>query len=209
MENGKGVRVFKWVAKRPVIMLSTVPEHMNELVATGKMNRKREEINKPQCILDYNNSKKGVDISDQMSSYYTCLRKTIKWYKKVVFEIILGIAVVNSWVIFQNNTKKKIDMLAFRDQLIHSLLNDNNDDEEIEDDQNVPAPKKNPRSTHKMKQLEGIARKNRKRCVSCYEKYAKEKGAKEARAKTKRVMTYCGDCEHKPVLCLEYFNKTH
>ena len=210
LENSKGVRVYKWVDKKPVIMLSTLPEHMDELVATGRKNKKEEEIRKPRCILDYNNSKKGVDISDQMSSYYTSLRKTIKWYKKAVFEIILGTAVVNAWVIYKQNTGKKMDMLAFREHLVKRLFEkeDNVDDGEIEDDQDIPVPQKN-KLIHKLQKIEGTARKNRKRCISCYEKLQKKEGAKVARAKAKRVMTCCKSCENSPSLCLECFNEKH
>ncbi|KAI4462364.1 piggybac transposable element-derived protein 4 [Holotrichia oblita] len=213
LENSKGVRIYKWVDKRPVIMLSTLSEHMDELVATGRKNKKEEEIKKPRCILDYNNSKKGVDVSDQMSSYYTCLRKSIKWYKKAVFEIMLGTAVVNAWVIYKQNTGKKIDMLAFREHLVKALFEKEEegdiDDGEIEDEQDVPVPQKTSRSIHKLQTIEGTPRKNRKRCISCYEKLQKKEGSKVARAKTKRVMTYCENCENKPSLCLECFNERH
>lgn len=39
---------------------------------------------KPDIVFLYNGAKKGVDISDQMSSYYSCLRKTVKRYRKIV-----------------------------------------------------------------------------------------------------------------------------
>lgn len=149
-------------------------------------------------------------MSDQMSSYYTCLRKTIKWYKKAVFEIILGTAVVNTWVMYKKNTRQKIDMLAFRELLIKALLADENQ-QEIEDEADIPAPatRRASRSTHKLSKIEGIARTNRKRCVVCYERIKEEKGSKEARAKTKRVMTYCDTCDNKPAMCLDCFNEKH
>ncbi|KAI4455423.1 piggybac transposable element-derived protein 4 [Holotrichia oblita] len=151
LENSKGVRIYKWVDKRPVIMLSTLPEHMDELVATGRKNKKGRGNKERRCILEYNNSKKGVDVSDQMSSYYTCLRMpSIKWYKKAVFEIMLGTAVVNAWVIYKQNTGKKIDMLAFREHLVNALFEKEEegdiDDGEIEDEQDVPVPQKTSRS---------------------------------------------------------------
>lgn len=46
----------------------------------GKKNRQGEDILKPKSVIDYNKSKKGVDYSDQMSSYHSSIRKTIKWY---------------------------------------------------------------------------------------------------------------------------------
>jgi len=47
----------------------------------GKHNRKGYEVFKPKCIIDYNKAKKGVDYSDQMSSYHTSVRKSLKWYR--------------------------------------------------------------------------------------------------------------------------------
>lgn len=38
------------------------------------------QVTKPQSVIDYNNAKKGIDYSDQMPSYYSVLRKGIKWY---------------------------------------------------------------------------------------------------------------------------------
>ena len=84
---------IKWMDKRPVLMMTSKPEHFDVLIATG------EDVLKPQAVLDYNAAKKGVDVSDQMSAYYTCVRKTVKWYRKVFFEIILGTAIVNSWYV--------------------------------------------------------------------------------------------------------------
>jgi hypothetical protein len=78
LENCSGVKHYKWKDKRNKFILSTVPEHDGSLVLSGKTNRNGEEVQKPQCVLDYNNAKKGVDVSDQMTSYYTGLRRSLK-----------------------------------------------------------------------------------------------------------------------------------
>lgn len=94
------------------------------LVETGNQKRGNEVL-KPPAIIAYNKAKKGVDLSDQMSSYYTCLRKSIKWYKKVIFEIILGTCVVNALVIYNSHglgRTKPLGMLAFREKLIEGLM---------------------------------------------------------------------------------------
>lgn len=95
----KKIKIMKWVDKRPVYMITTQPAHNTTLVPTGKniirlflkfhkkniflgkKNRKGEDILKPICVIDYNSAKKGVDFSDQMSSYHTVLRKSLKWYR--------------------------------------------------------------------------------------------------------------------------------
>ncbi|KAJ8936254.1 hypothetical protein NQ314_012441, partial [Rhamnusium bicolor] len=121
-QNKDSIRVTKWLDKRPVLMISSVPNHTDQLVATGTKN-KGNDVAKPPAVIAYNKAKKGVDISDQMSFYYTTLRKSLKWYKKVEFEIMLGTCVVNSLVVY-NGKNKPLNMLAFREKLIEQLLND-------------------------------------------------------------------------------------
>ena len=78
---------------------------------------------KPQVVLDYNEGRQGTDSSDQLSAYYTCLRKSIKWYRKVAFELVFGMALVNSYLIYKANyTKCKVIILQFRKSLVQSLL---------------------------------------------------------------------------------------
>ncbi|XP_072380638.1 uncharacterized protein [Diabrotica undecimpunctata] len=173
-QNENGVRVLKWVNKRQVLMISTVPHQTDKQIPSGRKNRQGEEVLKPPAIIEYNQAKKGVDISDQMSSYYTCLRKTLKWYKKVIFEIILGTCVFNAWVIHSshNEAKNKLDMLRFREKLIQGLLSDTEEiaTKEIRVVHDVSCnrcPRKRSRSSHRLGKYEGNARKSRKRCSNC------------------------------------------
>lgn len=50
----------------------------------------------------YNETKKGIDYSDQMSSYYTTLKKGIKWWRKVTIELIFGTALINAWIVYNS-----------------------------------------------------------------------------------------------------------
>lgn len=63
----------------------------------------------------------GVDRSDQLTSYYSCPRKTIRWYKKIIFHL-LDITVLNSFILYNIKATKKITMADFRIQLMKSLL---------------------------------------------------------------------------------------
>ena len=123
MQNDKGVKVFHWKDKRSVLTLSTVPEHDNTLIPTGKPSRNGDVVVKPKSVVDYNKTKKGLDISDQMSSYYTVLRKTKKWYRKIAIELLAGTSVVNAWVIYNKYfSQKPVSLLGFQESLILSLL---------------------------------------------------------------------------------------
>ncbi|XP_072400848.1 uncharacterized protein [Diabrotica undecimpunctata] len=191
-------------------MISSVPQHMDELVSTGSKDRMGENKLKPKSVIDYNKAKKGVDISDQMSSYYTCLRKSIKWYKKAMFEVILGTYVVNSWVIYNRNKQKKIDMLKFREEIIDKLLDCEDNETEAEDHQDVDDQRKGKKKiNYKLKRVEENFTKNHKRCTVCYDKIQREQWTKEARLKTKRIITYCDSGPDAPPMCLDCFNQKH
>jgi len=75
-ESTDGIVVAKWHDKRDVAMLST--KHGIEMIDTGKKNRNDEPILKPQIIIDYNSGKAGIDLSDQLPSYNSPIRKSIR-----------------------------------------------------------------------------------------------------------------------------------
>jgi len=61
-------------------MISTKLFHTRALVDIRKTTSSGERIMKPQVVLDYNKGRQGKDLSDQLSAYYTRLRRSIKWY---------------------------------------------------------------------------------------------------------------------------------
>lgn len=63
-------------------------------------NRRGVEIQKPKPIIEYNKNISGIDRCDQMLSYYSSPRKTIKWYKKVMFHL-LDITMWNSFYLYK------------------------------------------------------------------------------------------------------------
>ena len=71
--------------------------------------------------MNYNEAKQGINISDQMASYFTSLRKTIRWFYKIGFEFLLNTDVVNALIIFQE-IRSKIQIAKFRYDLIYSLV---------------------------------------------------------------------------------------
>ena len=68
---------------RLVRLISTI--HDATFVNNGRKDRKTNmEIKKPYAVGQYNKFIKGVDRADQYLSFYSVLRKTVKWLKKVV-----------------------------------------------------------------------------------------------------------------------------
>jgi len=76
-------------------------------VNTGRKDRKISmEIKKPYAVFQYNKFIKGRDRADQYISYYSFLRKTVKWSKKVVL-YLLNCALFSVYRTLNTNRKVK------------------------------------------------------------------------------------------------------
>ena len=63
------------------------------------------ENGKPEIIQFYNETKGGTDTFDQMCAHFSCSRKTNRWPMCMFFGIV-NAAVVNSFLIYRENTSK-------------------------------------------------------------------------------------------------------
>jgi len=80
-------------------MISTI--HEATILNTGRKDRKTNmEIKKPYAVVQYNKFMKGVDRADQYLSFYSVLRKTVKWLKKVVL-YLLNCALFNTFCMYR------------------------------------------------------------------------------------------------------------
>lgn len=66
---------------------------------------------KPEIVIFYNKAKSFIDRADQMAAYSSSLRRSLKWYKKIAFDLILGTEVVNAFSLFKSVTKKPLTSL--------------------------------------------------------------------------------------------------
>lgn len=75
--------VMRWRDKRNVLKISTnnSPE-MNNIT-----NKKRNIVSKPSMVVAFK-SISSIDSSDQMVSYYSSPRKSLRWYIKVLFHLM-------------------------------------------------------------------------------------------------------------------------
>lgn len=111
------IYVSKWKDKREVLAITT---GYKPVMVTVRNKYGVEKV-KPIEIDAYNRHMSGVDKSDQMLSYYSCPRKTIRWYKKVIFRL-LDIAMWNSYFLYTKGVKK-IKFIEYREAVIRSLIN--------------------------------------------------------------------------------------
>ena len=66
----------------------------------------------------------GIDRADQMVSYYDCLRKTTRRYKKIVLHIF-DIFLFNAHCLnYKYGVDKSFNLLRFRETIITDLIGD-------------------------------------------------------------------------------------
>lgn len=200
LENERGICVLKWKDKRDVLMLST--KHTTETV---NVQRRAGVVRKPKAIMEYNDAKSSIDQSDQMASYNTALRKSLKWYRKLAIEFILGTALVNSHIIYNLLADKKMNITSFREQVVRALLSyDSSDPAPLI--QQVTTPSRKSVQNHQLLKKEGLFDKVRKYCKGCY---AKKTRGELTKSRVKKVATYCNTCEGQPHFCLNCYNIYH
>ena len=106
-------------------VLTITNKHQSEIVDATNKNGKVAK--KPNIIRDYNNGMSGVDRSDQIRTYYSYSKKTLRWYKKIGFHMF-EIMIHSSHTIFcklKNDGDRKMALLQFRIVAVPHLLEEN------------------------------------------------------------------------------------
>ena len=147
---------------------------------------------KPVVIVDYNQYMLGVDKLDQLTSYYSFLHKTVKWWRKVFFWL-LEVAVVNSHIIYKENCILKgehpLNQLHYRRKIIDILSQPQRQSREVHVDLH---------SSHNI----SYKKKKRRDCIVCSERQL---------GGTRHLTLYiCETCNTNPPLCSDKcFKKYH
>lgn len=202
--------VLKWRDKRDVLMISTCHGDGMSAVTT-----KRGDVIKPDVIIDYNEAKKGIDISDQLASFHSPLRKSLTWYKKIAVDLLFQVSVINARCIYNELASEcpKLSVLQVQELLVRHFLGPGATTTETNVPQR-PSHSLTPRSSvsslgiaHSLQEISRNAVTNklvRKRCSGCY---AKLKIQGQLARKAKQVHTECKKC--KKAFCLECYNEKH
>lgn len=96
--------------KEEIYLLSTM--HKANVVDTGKRDRHGNNVRKLQLINDYNKYMGGVDRNDELLGTYCCVRKSMKWTKKVAFHFIEE-GVLNAHILYKKSGGRK-PLLKFK-----------------------------------------------------------------------------------------------
>lgn len=207
-ENDMGMVVMKWKDKRDVLMLST--KHDGMMMSTGKKNNQGQDVMKPKAVLFYNSTKQGIDLSDQLSSYHTAVRKSIRWYHKVAQELLLGTSIVNALILFNEQVmmhgKRAMQITEFKEHIAQALLKG----EQGSGKAGETAEQKHYLiETEEREQGKRPDRRKRRCCIGCYTSISEAKGRQVAKKKAKKVVTECRGCPGTPRFCFKCFAKYH
>jgi len=110
---------LKWRDKRDVHMLSSI--HTSAMKNSGKKDRNNQPIMKPHCVLDYTMNMGAVDKVDKQLSFTECIRKTVKWYKKVFFHL-MDLSSYNAFAIYRKSGPNRSNFKDFRMQIIRQIF---------------------------------------------------------------------------------------
>jgi hypothetical protein len=160
------IMVQVWKDRRLVHMISMI--HDATIVNTGRKDRKTDmEIKKLYATLQYNKFIKGVDRTDRYLSYYSILRKSVKWSKKVVL-YLLNSALFHAFCVYRTLTNKTVRYKNFLHEVARSWISDvqitaksNSDALQMPEKQTTPrGPKLDPSGrlsgdfrTHKLEKI--------------------------------------------------------
>lgn len=85
----------------------------------GRYRKKKNRKNESKLIIGYNNinnkyniinsEKAGIDLSDQLLSHSSSVRKSTRWFHKVATDILLGTTIMNALIVWTTWIHLKIN----------------------------------------------------------------------------------------------------
>lgn len=121
---------LKWFDNRSVCLASSFVNSAN-IETVSRYDKKQKEVVEipiPQIVKQYNEHMGGVDLHDQLLSYYRMSFRSKKYYMRLVFHLF-DMTVVNSWLMYRRDAeslgvpkKKQDSLLRFKFRLASSLL---------------------------------------------------------------------------------------
>lgn len=116
-----------WQDKRTVCLLST---NSNPEMVTAQRKTKQGIVDKqiPQPVIAYNSNMGGVDLNDQLRSYYPIGRKSKKWWRCTLW-YLFEVACVNAFIVYRLTTvragQKPMTHVQFQVEVARELLRGN------------------------------------------------------------------------------------
>lgn len=88
--------IAKYKDKKEIYLLSTI--FYSGTVTTSCRGK---EVEKPEIVIEYNNSMGGVDLSDSLLSSYGCTRNKVKKFYQKQFKHLIDVTCLNSFIVYK------------------------------------------------------------------------------------------------------------
>ena len=137
--------VQMWKDKRLVRMISII--HDTTIMNTRRRDMKTNvEVKKPNAVVQYSKFMKAIDRADHYLTYYSVLRETVKWSKKLVL-YPLNCPLFNAFFFVYRtlNTNKKVKYKNFLHEVRSWISEIPNRSESRSDDLHFPEKSTTPR----------------------------------------------------------------
>lgn len=124
------IGLIKWFDNKGVVIGSNFITSGNPEVIQrwDKTNKEFIHIERPEIVGLYNKSMGGVDIHDQLISFYRIFIKSRKWTLRMIAHSF-DMAAVNSWLEYRRDAKhfklsnnETLDLLGFKERLAKTLI---------------------------------------------------------------------------------------
>ncbi|KAI4474704.1 hypothetical protein M0802_015485 [Mischocyttarus mexicanus] len=107
--------------EKNTFLSGTIRSNRKHIPSPLKSKLEEREVQKPALIHDYNKYMGGTDVSDMMIYSYLDERRTVKYWKKMVFSIFARM-VLNAYILYQHNREgKAMIRLEFITSIIQSI----------------------------------------------------------------------------------------
>ena len=116
---------FKWKDSKGITMLTNDTSKSKETTSVSrwsKASKERIKVSCPVILAEYNKFMGGVDIMDQMKSYYELDRRSRSRFYIRIFYDLLDIAVVTAFRIYQQLELPEMSLHDFKDCVAKSLV---------------------------------------------------------------------------------------
>lgn len=190
-----GITFTRWQDTKQVLALSNCHGDKMTKVLRMQKNGEKAAVNCPEIIEFYNKYMGGVDLTDQLAGLYEFDRKSLKWWKKVFYKLLM-IAAVNSYIIFNETRRKKGTLLNFLVNLAEQLIENGKKNSTVKRRSSTGRPSKRQRLFVNIGDHMPIVQKQRKRCFRC-----------SSLKIDKRTTTICSTCQVG--LCNKCFTPYH
>jgi hypothetical protein len=122
--SADNITVVKWNDNNIVYTASTFAgaDPVTSVERWDKKTKSYMDVRRPHSIEVYNKNMGGVDLSDFFLASYRHTLKQKRWYLRIFFHFV-GVAIVNSWIIYRWQGNNDVDQLTFRSSLARCLIN--------------------------------------------------------------------------------------